>query len=188
MNPIPIVAALGLVATLGAAPVLAANDNIKFDGAIGSQPLRSPVIPPPPASPPDASPNVVQGVNPGGIPWVIESFKGDIKTDGSISARGEGLLLGGGNTIGARGGTRFVVASLFCPGQANPFNSAAADLDENGDFNIRSPLLNANGAPPSFPCGDNLDNRPVLLIRSATVDANGVATPGNWFAAGILKD
>lgn len=177
MNPIPIVAALGLVTTLAAAPVLAASDNIKFDGAIGSQPLRSgPAV------------NTVQGVNPGGIPWVIRTFKAHIKTDGSISAQGDGLLLGGGNTIGARGGTRFVVASLFCPGQTNPYNSGAADLDVNGDFDIKGPLLNANGAPPSFPCGDSLDNRPVLLIRSATVDANGVATPGNWFAAGILKD
>lgn len=186
MKPSPIVAALSLITTFAAAPALAADNLARFDGAFGSQPLRA-----------AAAINTVFTVNPGGIPWMIKSLKADIKTDGSISARGEGLLLAGGNTAGARGGTRFVVASLFCrgtpatPGTAGdpigPFNSGAADLDPNGDFHITGPLTDANGVSPPVPCGDNLDNRPVLLIRSATV-VGGVVTPGNWFALGILKD
>jgi len=177
MKPTPIIAALTLVFAFAAAPALAASDSIKFDGAIGSQPLRS-----------GPAANLVFNVSPGGIPWVIESFKAEIKPDGRISARGEGLLLAGGNAVGARGGVRFVAASLFCPGVAEPFNSEAAELDQNGDFNIRSPLTDANGVSPPVPCGDDMDNRPVLLIRNATAAGGVAGAPSAWFAAGILKD
>jgi hypothetical protein len=181
----PLIAALGFAAAVAAAPVLA-GPPIKYDGAIGSQPLRA-----------GSAVNTVFDVNPGGIPWVIRTFRAEIKPappagrglgDMQILAQGEGLLLGGGNSVGARGGTRFVVATLFCRdaagGPVGPFNSAPADLDVNGDFVINSLLTDAAGNPPPDPCGDELDNRPVLLIRSS--NAEGV--PGNWFAAGILKD
>ncbi|HWS12111.1 MAG TPA: hypothetical protein VN279_04895, partial [Rhodocyclaceae bacterium] len=168
MNLKHIVAALGIAATVAAAPALA-DTPLKFDGAIGSQPLRA-----------NAAVNAVRGVNPGGIPWVIRTFRADIKPaspagrgagEVRILARGEGLLLGGGDTVGARGGTRFVVAALFCRdstgASVGPFHSAPADLDVNGDFLIDSPLADSAGAAPPAVCGDRLDNRPVLLIRSA---------------------
>lgn len=196
MKLTPIVAALGFAATLAAAPALAADNLVRFDGGIGSQPVGSinnNGTTPTPTNDDFPNVNTVHGVTPGGAPWTIKSLKADIKTDGGISARGEGLLLAGGNNIGNRGGPRQVVASLFCradpvpPATAGtvigPFNSQFVDLDANGDFQIRGTLTDATGATPPNPCGDTIDNRPTLLIRTVTAGA-----PGSWFAAGIIKD
>lgn len=132
---------------------------VRFDGGIGSQPLRS-----------GGTPNAVQGVNPGGIPWVIGDLRAVVHADGRISVDGRGLLLGGGNNVGTPGGPRNVSATLFCSGI--PHESDPAPVAANGDFRINGPLYPA----PADPC-----ESPVLLIRS---NSNGV--PGSWFAAGIL--
>jgi hypothetical protein len=174
-----------------ALPAAADDDRdtlFKFDGGIGSQPLRA-----------GAAVNAVDGVNPGGIPWVIRSLKAEITTDGRIKATGKGLLLGGGDTTGSRGGPRQVVASLFCRNapvapavtgtlQTVPYNSEFVDLDADGDFRINSLITNSSASIPTFSCGDNIDNRPVLLIRTVVpATAATPAAPGAWFAAGILK-
>lgn len=189
-------AAFTFAASLAIAPALAQSSNLfEFDGGIGAQPFRSsagaPIL------------NTVAGVNPGGAPWVISSLRVVIGTDGSIRARGRGLLLAGGDNLGTRGGPRQVLASLFCRNapvapapagslQTIPYNSAFVDLDENGDFQISGQLIDANGGIPSASCGNTIDNRPVLLIRTvvpANPSANPptAATPGVWFAAGTLK-
>jgi len=173
---------LGSVFALPAAADDDRDTLFKFDGGIGSQPLRA-----------GAAINTVDGVSPGGTPWVIRSLKAEITTAGRIKARGKGLLLGGGDNTGARGGPRQVVASLFCRNAPVPpavtgtlqtvsYNSEFVDLDADGDFRINSLITNASGSIPALDCGDNVDNRPVLLIRTVT---NGA--PGSWFAAGILK-
>jgi hypothetical protein len=54
---------------------------------------------------------------------------------------------------------------------------------------VRGKLTDAAGLTPPLNCGDTVDNRPVLLIRSVTPanPATGTpATPGAWFAAGLL--
>jgi hypothetical protein len=102
---------------------------------------------------------------------VIKELKADVKADGSISAEGEGLLLAATDNIGTPDGVMQVAATLFCG--ANAFNSEAAAIDANGDFEIGGML---SSTPPS-PC-----DHPVLLIRNATG-----GTLSNWFAAGILK-
>jgi hypothetical protein len=116
-----------------------------------------------------------------------------------MRARVKGLLLGGGDNIGTRGGPRKMVASLFCrnapaPGagtlQTVPYNSEFVDLDPNGDFQLNSKLVNAAGLTPTASCGDKIDNRPVLLMRtvtSANPTTGAPAAPGAWFAAGILR-
>jgi hypothetical protein len=116
--------------------------------------------------------NDVRGVQPGGRPWVIAKLRAAVRPDGSISVKGEGLVLGGGNAVGTPAIPRQVVATLFCG--ATELNSAAVDLDANGDFVIRSPL---SGALP------NPWATPTLLIRNF---AAGAAGP--WFAAGILEN
>jgi hypothetical protein len=116
--------------------------------------------------------NDVRGVQPGGRPWVIGKLRAAVRPDGSISVKGEGLVLGGGNAVGTPAIPRQVVATLFCG--ATELNSAAVDLDANGDFVIRSPL---SGVLPN-PCAT-----PTLLIRNF---AAGAAGP--WFAAGILEN
>ncbi len=187
--------ALAALAMALAAPVvLASEHDLRFDGAIGSAPVgrinNNATATPTSDDFPEV--NTIHGVSPGGAPWTIAEFRARIGTDGRARARGEGLLLSGGNNFGTRGGPRQVVLSLFCrstpvpPATAGtpigPFNSAFVDLDPNGDFEIDSVLRDANGATPPAPCGDAIDNRPTLLIRTVTNSA-----PGAWFAAGVLS-
>ena len=147
-----VVAALGL----GVAGAAVADDTlVRFEGGIGSQPLRS-----------GGTPNVVHGINPGGLPWVIERLSAEVKSDGRITVAGRGLLLGGGNGVGTTGG-QSVRARLVCGGVFH--DSALVPLDVDGDFRVNDALL---PAPPS-PCAS-----PVLLI---------VSGGGSWFAAGIAK-
>ena len=118
--------------------------------------------------------NTVRGVAPGGRPWHIDKLKVRIKQDGSITARGEGLVLAGGDSAGTRGPIRQVVATLLC--DAAQFTSPPADLSLGGDFDIRGTLT----PPPPSPCPN-----PALLIR------NFAGTPpaaGAWFAGGTIAD
>jgi len=189
-----LVAVIGLAAAGTAFAGGNGNDKLfEFEGSIGVQPFRSqggtPVL------------NVVAGVNPGGAPWGMTSFKASVSKTGEIRGRGKGVLLWGTDNIGTRAGPRQVIVSLFCraapaAGAAsgavlpNAFNSAPVDLDEDGNFSVRSPLADATGAAPPLDCGNDVDNRPVLLVRSVT-PANPTtgtpATPGAWFAAGVIK-
>jgi hypothetical protein len=112
--------------------------------------------------------NDVNGVLPGGRPWVIAGLSASATTT-RIRAEGRGLLLAGGAGIGTNG-AQVVHAMLQC--NALPYESASVPLDENGDFSIDSGFVGANGNPPD-PCVN-----PRLLIVNA----------GNaWFAAGIPK-
>jgi hypothetical protein len=142
---------LAAMVPLGAA----ADTLVRFEDGIGIQPLRA-----------GPAPNVVHGVNPGGLPWVISRLSADVATDGRIRVDGRGLLLAGGNGIGTAGG-QSVRARLICAGV--PHDSDLVALDARGDFTIGGFV---NPFPPS-PC-----TSPVLLI---------VSGGGNWFAAGIPK-
>ena len=146
-----------LAVALGFALPVAADDRLAaFQGGIGSQPLRA-----------GALTNDVNGVQPGGRPWVISDLRADIRTDGRIRVDGRGLLLAGGNNVG-RPGIQDVHARLFCG--TVPHNSPAVRVEANGDFRIEGELT---PLPPTD-CAT-----PVLLIVSAG---------GNWFAAGIPKE
>jgi hypothetical protein len=179
--------AAGTAIAGGASDVL-----FNFDGVVGVQPFRSqagaPVL------------NTVAGVPPGGAPWGMTKFEATIKTNGDVKARGRGVLLWGADAIGTRAGPRQVVVSLFCRGPFTPpavsgallqnaFSSAPVDLNPDGDFEVRGKLTDATGATPPLDCGNNVDNRPVLLVRSVTPanpNTGAPAIPGAWFAAGII--
>jgi hypothetical protein len=151
-NALAFVLFLGIVVPLSAA---AQTSLARFEGGIGSQPLRS-----------GPAPNVVHGVTPGGLPWVISRLSADVRLDGRITVEGRGLLLAGGNNVGTNGG-QSVAARLICGGVFH--DSVLVTLEPNGDFRIEDFL-----APtPPVPCPN-----PVLLIVSAG---------GNWFAAGIPR-
>ncbi|HEX7889923.1 MAG TPA: hypothetical protein VF522_11230 [Ramlibacter sp.] len=166
------VVAACLLAFGAAAPAFAVDPPVlvRFDGGIGSQPLRAG------ATPDDSASNRVFGVQPGGVPWVIEDLKALIRVDGSVQIKGEGLLLGGTNNIGTRGGTENVRARLFCGGIAH--TSAPFPLEADGDFTIKGTLTPALAPPPTV-C-----ENPVLLILN---DAGATPAADRWFAAGILK-
>ena len=146
-----------LLSTAALLPLTSAAEGplARFEGGIGVIPVSA-----------GPAPNVVNGISPGGQPWVIARLSANIKSDGRISVEGRGLLLAGGNGIGTSGG-QSVRALLFCGGVM--FNSDLVPLAANGDFEIDGML---SAVPPS-PC-----TTPVLLI----------VNPGpRWFAAGIPK-
>jgi hypothetical protein len=184
------IAGLAAAGTAAAGGAERSPTLFRFDGGTGNQVFRSAAGVP--------TLNTVAGVNPAGAPWGITSLNAVIKTNGDIRAAGEGVLLWGADGIGSRGGPRQVILSLFCrnvpvpPAVSaalilTPFNSEPVDLDEDGDFVVRGKLTDATGATPPLNCGDTVDNRPVLLIRSVTpATATTPATPGAWFAAGLL--
>jgi hypothetical protein len=122
------------------------NSLVRFEGGIGSQPLRA-----------GGTPNLVHGLNPGGAPWIIRRLSVNVELDGHISAVGRGLLLGGGNSIGYNG-NQSVRARLVCSGVF--YDSKLVPLEPNGDFRIDDILL---PLPPN-PCANA-----VLLI----VNPNG---------------
>jgi hypothetical protein len=141
-----------------------AEGLVKFEGGIGVQTGMTAT----------AAPNPVRGVNSAGRPWAIQKLKVSVRNDGSISAKGEGLVLAATDAIGTRGTVLQVAATLFCDTAA--FTSPAADLSRGGDFQIRGTLTGTGPVP--VPC-----NNPALLIR---IVAANVA--GNWIAAGTLDD
>lgn len=152
-----VLAAALCAAAMNYSALATADDRIvRFDGGIGVIPSSN-----------VTTVNVVQGVQPGGQPWVIARLNADVRSDGRISVDGRGLLLAGGNGIGTTGG-QSVRAVLFCAGAA-PVQSDLVLLEPNGDFRIDGVL----SGTPADPCGS-----PVLLIVSAN---------GRWFAAGIPK-
>jgi hypothetical protein len=155
-------AAIALAALAYGLPAAAQERLARFEGGIGSQPFARQGVN-------TVVANDVQGVNPGGRPWVIERLSADIRVDGRISVDGRGLLLAGGNNVGNTGG-QSVHARLFCGAVAH--NSGTVPLEVNGDFRIEDQLT---PVPPAD-CAN-----PILLIVS------GVAPAGNWFAAGIPK-
>jgi hypothetical protein len=157
-----------------ASSVLADDTLVKFQGAIGDIPVANVAgVANPDGTFPDVTRNIVRLVNPAGQIWVISDFMADVKVDGRIRVDGRGLLLGGGNAIGANGNAS-VFATLICEAVA-PFiqhstNLAGVALAANGDFRIDDVLV---PTPPAV-C-----DSPVLLIR--------VSPSGAWFAAGIPK-
>jgi hypothetical protein len=118
--------------------------------------------------------NTVRTVPPGGRPWAIDRLRARVRTDGSITVRGEGLVLAGSDSVGTRGTVTHVAASFSCdPGSAGS-TSPAAPLSVGGNFDIRGRLT----PPPPVPCAS-----PALLIRNATGNVLGA-----WFAGGTLSD
>jgi hypothetical protein len=156
-----LIRALALAAaTIAPFAAAAADLLVRFEGGIGSQPLRA-------SAPGVPATNDVNGTPPGGRPWLISGLSADVRTDGSIRVEGRGLILGGGATIGTGGG-QSVRARLYCAGV--PHDSIdLVPLEANGDFRIGGFL----GATPPAVCSN-----PALLI----INANG-----SWFAAGIPK-
>jgi hypothetical protein len=152
----------GALALAFSVAALADDRIVRFDGGIGETPVSN-----------TTTPNTVRNILPGGQPWVISRLTADVRSDGSISVDGRGLLLAGGNNIGTTGGLS-VRALLFCG--ATVHASPVVALEPDGDFRINGLL---SPTPPSE-C-----TTPVLLI-AGQVNAGGTIVD-RWFAAGIPK-
>ena len=144
---------------------------VKFKGGIGLHPVSNVSgTQNTNGSFPDVTPNVVRGINPAGQLWVIERLEANVKTDGEIDGKGEGLILAGGNNAGRATGQK-VFATLICEDSGfieRNTNTAGITLSAGGDFEINDVL-----APwPSSDCPS-----PMLLIRNASGQT--------WFAVGI---
>lgn len=144
---------------------------LRFNGAIGVDPLTA-------AGGTDQL-NVVRGINPGGRAWVLRRFEARVHADGSVAARGRGLLFSSGDVIATRGPVAQVVLTLACgPADATAakYHSEPVPLDLAGNFGVRGLLRGDDGnvAPLAATGCDN----PQLLVRASAT--------GGWFAAGIL--
>jgi len=163
---------LPFIVALFARSAVADDTLVKFRGAIGDIPLAGGVGQA--ATADVVNRNIIRGVEPPGQIWVISAFTADVKVDGSIHAKGRGLLLGGGDQIGFNANAS-VFATLICepmpPFIEHSTPGAGVPLAPNGDFQIDDVLV---PAPPTT-C-----ESPVLLIRNAEPNPA-------WFAAGIPK-
>jgi hypothetical protein len=143
------------------------NSLVKFDGAIGADPISNVVFN---GTSTIVTANVVRSVPPPGQIWRIADLDANVNMEGRIRVHGRGLLLGGGNSIGTNA-NQSVFATLFCGSTVSNTDAAGVALDADGDFVIDDTL---SPLPPST-C-----TTPVLLIRTT-----GGTHP--WFAAGIEK-
>jgi hypothetical protein len=112
-------------------------------------------------------------VQPAGQIWVIDDLDARVSANGSISVKGKGLILAGGDNAG-RAPALSVLAGLICQPTA-PFTLSLTShpgvlLPPNGDFEIQGML---SPVPPT-PC-----TSPMLLILNVT--------NLTWFAVGIVR-
>jgi len=177
MRPTNVLLALALASALTSLPVLADSPAslITFSGGIGVDPLTA-------AGGVDVL-NTVRGINPGGRAWVIRKLSASVSKDGTITARGKGLLLSSGEVIATRATVAAVALPLFCgpaDATARRFTSPSGALDTAGNFSIKGVLsedgINAAVLPAAC------DN-PQLLVRAFNTTTGVV---GAWFAAGIV--
>ena len=162
-------------------PAAADDTSLKFNRGIGVIPVSTVTCVPSatpcvtgPTTTVTVSQNVVRGQQPGGQVWVIDDLDAQVSANGSITVRGKGLLLGGGNGAGGVPAGTNVFATLSCQ-STSPFglsstSPAGVPVSPNGNFQINGMLSPA----PTFPCAS-----PLLLIQST---ANL-----HWFALGIVS-
>jgi hypothetical protein len=162
---------VAVILGIGCSFAAAADESLaSFKGGIGVIPVSSAAgAANTDGTSPNVNTNAVRGVNAAGQIWVIADLRAEISVDGHIRVEGKGLLLGGGNAIGATGG-QSVFATLICEAAA-PFTLhnttlTGVPLEQDGDFQIDDVLT-----PAPADCAS-----PVLLIRNVA---------GAWFAAGI---
>jgi hypothetical protein len=109
-------------------PAAADDASLKFKGGIGVIPVSSVIdCPPSPApcvtgAPVTVNRNIVRGVSPAGQIWVIADLDAKVSANGSITVKGQGLILAGGDNAG-RAPAVSVLATLICQPTA-PFTQS----------------------------------------------------------------
>jgi hypothetical protein len=109
-------------------PAAADDANLKFKGGIGVIPVSSvidcPASPAPCVTGPPVTVNrnIVRRVSPAGQIWVIADLDAQVSANGSITVKGKGLILAGGDNAG-RAPVLSVLATLICQPTA-PFTQS----------------------------------------------------------------
>ena len=77
------------------------------------------------------------GVVAGNVPWVLQSGKAKLHSDGRLTVRIRGLLISSGQFAGKTGPVKTVSASLYCGASPIPVGtSSAVPLSSDGDARI----------------------------------------------------
>ena len=97
--------------------------------------FKSPLVGSTPSQP-------VAGVPSGGALWVIRRGEVTIQDGGRLEVEVQGLLLGGGASIGTTAGIPSLAASVACGGVVAPAGSTSdpAPFSAAGDFQVRQTL------------------------------------------------
>jgi hypothetical protein len=126
---------IGVVFSL---PAAADDTSLKFKGGIGVIPVSTvidcPASPAPCVTGPPVTVNrnIVRGVSPAGQIWVIADLDAKVSTNGSITVKGKGLILAGGDNAG-RAPALSVLATLICQPTA-PFTQSLECAPDGGQF------------------------------------------------------
>jgi hypothetical protein len=159
MKRLPLLLFLGGILALGLVLQATAGSNssqvLEFDS-------MAPVV-----SPFTGSTNPVRGINGGGVPWRVASAKGELKADGSLEIKIEGLVIAssGVNPISAFRGV------VNCLTSASPTTGVNLVTDPAPATTAGDAKIEADLALPT-PC-----IAPIVFVT------NGTGTPpGAWFA------
>jgi len=77
----------------------------------------------------------IDGVNPGGVPWVLARGEARLRADGDLRVKVRGLLIPSGQFAGTTGPVTTVTASLYCGGTVVG-TTPSAPLSSHGDADL----------------------------------------------------
>jgi hypothetical protein len=87
----------------------------------------------------------IHGVNPGGLPWVLDRGRVKIKAKGRLELRVRGLVIPSPQGDNTPGGVKTISASLFCGAGTDTAPADTTDqvpIDQNGNARIRDKSFN----------------------------------------------
>jgi hypothetical protein len=156
---LPLLLLLGGILVLGLVFQARAGSN---DSRVLEFSTMTPVV-----SPFTGSTNPVRGINGGGVPWRLDSAKGELGADGRLEIKVEGLVIAatGVNPISAFRGV------VNCLTPASPTTGVNLVTDPAPATTAGDATIEANLALPT-PC-----IAPIVFVTNGTV-----APPGAWFA------
>jgi hypothetical protein len=159
MKRLPLLLLLGGVLALGLVGQAAAGSN---DDQVLEFKTMAPVV-----SPFTGSTNPVRGINGGGVPWQLASAEGELKADGRLEIKVEGLVIvaTGVNPVSAFRGV------VNCLTPASPTTGVNLVTDPAPATAAGDARIEANLALPT-PC-----IAPIVFVTNGTG-----AAPGAWFA------
>jgi hypothetical protein len=159
MKRLPLLLVLGVILALGMVSQATAGSD---DSQVLEFKTMSPVVPPF-----TGATNPVRGVNGGGVPWQIASAKGELRTDGRLEIKVEGLVIvaTGVNPVASFRGV------VNCLTPASPTTGVSVATDPVPATSTGNAKIEAKLSLPS-PC-----IAPIVFVTNGTG-----AAPGAWFA------